>query len=388
MFDSVHLVLAELDDLAAAIAALTDQLDALDDGMLEAVVHRVAGLQTRVQSLWLSALQVAEARQVHRRTGARNTATWAATIAGERRGAAARDVVLAGQLSSAPLVAGALASGAVSKAKAAELIHAAVLPETAQAQLIAIAADAPIEQVAAAVQRARLHHGLKDPPLTPSLSITRTRDRATLSATVDLLDAEIVDIATHTAAEALNLPPETTAAERRARGLIALSRHYLDHTPQIPAHRAGRPHVLVLVDLDVLEARTGGTATLASGTTITGDQARHLASDANLTRIIIRGRSEPLDVGRTTRTVPPALAKAVIARDRRCRYQHCTAPPWTCDIHHRVPWASGGPTALHNLGLLCWHHHQHVHHQGPHRVTDTPDGRWTITQPGPAQAAA
>jgi 5-methylcytosine-specific restriction endonuclease McrA len=129
----------------------------------------------------------------------------------------------------------------------------------------------------------------------------------------------------------------------------------------------------------VLEARTGGSATLGSGAIVSGDQARRLADDASITRIVTKGRSEVLDVGRSTRSVPPAIAKAVIARDRHCRYRGCTSPPWACDVHHLVPWASGGPTALANLGLLCWHHHAHVHRVGPEQLMSTPDGRWEVT---------
>jgi len=66
--------------------------------------------------------------------------------------------------------------------------------------------------------------------------------------------------------------------------------------------------------------------------------------------MVTRGRSEPLDVGRTTHTVPPALARAVIARDRHCRYEGCVGPLWACDIHHRVPWSRHGPTALATSG--------------------------------------
>ena len=54
-------------------------------------------------------------------------------------------------------------------------------------------------------------------------------------------------------------------AARRARALTGLARYYLDHQHQAPTGRVGRPHVLVLVDLEVLEARTGGSAVLASG---------------------------------------------------------------------------------------------------------------------------
>jgi hypothetical protein len=145
--------------------------------------------------------------------------------------------------------------------------------------------------------------------------------------------------------------------------------------------------VVVLVDLEVLEARAGGSATLSSGTVISGDAARRLAEDANITRVITKGRSEPLDVGRSTRSVPPAIAKAVIVRDRHCKYDGCTAPPWACDMHHRQAWASGGPTSVRNTGLLCWFHHEYVHRRGSHHLTTTSTGRW-ILAPDVAPVAA
>ncbi len=388
MFDNMSFMLTELDDLTATLAGLAGRLATLDDPSLEAAVHRLAKLQTTVQALWLTALQLSEERALHRQAGARDAVTWAAAVAGERRGAAARDVALAGQLRQAPLVAGAITRGTVSKAKAEELVRAATLPEETQNRLIEEARSAPVEQVAASVRRARLNHGLEDPPFTPGLTITRSRHHAKLEGTVDLVDAEIVEVAVQTAAESLSLPADTTTAERRARGLVAIARHFLDHAAHPAASRVGRPHVIVLVDLDVLEARAGGSATLSSGTVVTGDQARRLAADANITRIITKGRSEPLDVGRSTRTVPPALAKAVIARDRHCRFEQCTAPPWACDIHHRIPWTNRGPTALHNLGLLCWFHHEHVHRLGPDRVIQTDDGRWRLGASRAAAAAA
>lgn len=116
---------------------------------------------------------------------------------------------------------------------------------------------------------------------------------------------------------------------------------------------------------------------------ITGEEARRLAHDANITRVITRGRSEVLDLGRTTRAVSTALAKAVIARDRHCRYVGRTSPPWACEIHHRQPWAQGGPTTLANLGLLCWHHH-HLVHDRTDQLTDTSDHRWQLVPIGRA----
>jgi hypothetical protein len=194
-----------------------------------------------------------------------------------------------------------------------------------------------------------------------------------------------------TAVETLELPTTMPYPERRTHALAAIARFFLDHQTKVSASRLGRPHVMVLVDLEVLERRVNGSALLASGTVITGEQARRLAEDANISRILTRGWSEPLDVGRSTRSVSPAIAKAVITRDRHCRYEGCTAPIWACDIHHRRPWALGGPTALFNLGLLCWFHHELVHRCGPEKLGVTPTGRWhldVVQRPGPTMVAA
>ncbi len=374
------LVLAELDDLTTLLRRLDALIDGCDDDTLASAVAELATVRTRCDALWLQMVAAVEARGLHRAHGARDAASWIAGLSGDRKGTARREVELAQRLADAPVVADALAAGVVSQAKAAELVRARGLPETAQEALVALAVDAPVERVAAAVEQARLAHGSPPPVVEPELYVTRRADHALLEATVDLVDAEILDVALSTMVEAQNLPVEIPYPQRRARALTGLARYFLDHQDQVPTGRVGRPHVLVLVDLEVLEARTGGSAVLASGAVITGDQARRLAQDANITRVITSARSEPLDVGRATRSVPPAIAKAVIVRDRHCRYRDCTAPPWACDVHHRQPWAQGGPTALHNLGLLCWHHHDLVHRHGAHTLRTDPDGHWHLPQ--------
>ena len=106
--------------------------------------------------------------------------------------------------------------------------------------------------------------------------------------------------------------------------------------------------------------------------------------------------SQPLDLGRTTRTIPPHLRTAVIQRDQHCAFPGCTQPPSVCDVHHLIPWAKGGPTSLGNLRLLCRFHHLIVIHQWGWTITCHPDGTRTATAPdgrtlhshGPPQQAA
>jgi hypothetical protein len=91
--------------------------------------------------------------------------------------------------------------------------------------------------------------------------------------------------------------------------------------------------------------------------------------------------SQPLDVGRSTRTVPPYLRKAVIQRDRHCQFPGCHQPPSRCDAHHLIHWSQGGPTSLGNLRLLCKFHHLIVIHRSGWTLTCHPDGTTTATSP-------
>ena len=375
------------DDLLDALGRLEIELSCADDQALTDGLAALARFRIRSDAVWLKAMAEVDRRGLHRRHGSRDAASWLASLAGDRRGAARRDVELAKQLEDAPAVADAVAAGAVSRAKAAELVRGKDLPCDVQEGLIDRAATQAVAEVAAAVERARLAHGSRSTPPPRELTIARRVDHARIEGTVDLIDAEILDVAISTMADAAGLPVEMPYCERRAHALVGLARYYLQHQADVPTGRLGRPHIVVLVDLETLEARLGGSAMLASGALITGDQARQLAEDANVSRVVTKGASEPLDVGRATRSIPPAIAKAVIARDRHCRYRGCTAPPWACDVHHRRPWACGGPTAVHNLGLLCWHHHEHVHRRGADHVITTPDGRWMLDLEAKAVAA-
>ncbi|HJV05524.1 MAG TPA: HNH endonuclease signature motif containing protein, partial [Actinomycetota bacterium] len=121
-----------------------------------------------------------------------------------------------------------------------------------------------------------------------------------------------------------------------------------------------KPHVTVLVDAEALRDGTG-TSELDHTGPVDPELVRRTAFDAGIARVVMAGRSEPLDVGRRTPVVPPAMRRAVAVRDRGCRFPGCDRPQGWCDAHHVVHWADGGPTALPNLVLLCRRHHRMVH---------------------------
>ncbi len=88
---------------------------------------------------------------------------------------------------------------------------------------------------------------------------------------------------------------------------------------------------------------------------------------------------EPLDVGRKTRTIPPAIRRALHARDPGCCFPGCTAGR-SLDAHHVEHWADGGATKLSNLVSLCRHHHRLVH-EGGIRVEARAGGGWRFRRP-------
>ena len=86
-----------------------------------------------------------------------------------------------------------------------------------------------------------------------------------------------------------------------------------------------------------------------------------------------------LDVGRRTRTVPPALRRALAHRDAGCRFPGCGLK--LCDAHHVEHWADGGSTKLDNLVQLCRRHHRAVHEEG-FAVELTAGGEARFRRPG------
>ena len=84
------------------------------------------------------------------------------------------------------------------------------------------------------------------------------------------------------------------------------------------------------------------------------------------------------EVGARTRTIPPALRRALHYRDGACRFPGCGRR--FGQGHHIKHWANGGPTTLSNLALLCRWHHRVVHEAG-YRMERQPDGQLRVWRP-------
>jgi hypothetical protein len=171
-----------------------------------------------------------------------------------------------------------------------------------------------------------------------------------LSALQAVMDAD---------ARARREPELRSPGQRRADALGEICRTWLDSSER-PVVLGERPHVVVTLDLDALEGRAGRSELQGWGP-VTPETARRLACDAKVSRVITDSASRPLDVGRSTKVVTPALRRAVTVRDRGCRFPGCGRPPSWCDAHHVRHWADGGDTALDNLVLLCRPHHRAIH---------------------------
>jgi hypothetical protein len=141
--------------------------------------------------------------------------------------------------------------------------------------------------------------------------------------------------------------------------------------------RSGGERYQVVVHTDEA-ALAGGGCDLDEGPALAPETARRLACDASVVQVRQRA-GKTLSVGRKTRSIPPALRRALKRRDRGCRFPGCENHRFV-DAHHIRHWAHGGATKLANLVLLCRRHHRLVH-EGGHSVERLPGDRLRFRGP-------
>jgi hypothetical protein len=151
-------------------------------------------------------------------------------------------------------------------------------------------------------------------------------------------------------------PIRRNRSQRRADALMRL----------VHGDRAPEVAVDAIVDLDALAGRVPTDLTQAAceidgvGTISPAVMSVYLC-DCSIGRVLMRGRSEVLDLGRRTRLITPSQRRALRVRDRTCVEPGCTLPANYCDGHHIVHWTRHGETNLPNLELRCRRHHLRQH---------------------------
>jgi Domain of unknown function (DUF222) len=172
--------------------------------------------------------------------------------------------------------------------------------------------------------------------------------------------------------------PVIDAGEARADALVLIADSFLA-TGAVGRNGGDRHQVVVHVDAPTLRGPgRGERCELDDGAPLAAETARRLACDAAIVPLLERA-GKPVGVGRKTRSIPPALRRALAARDGGCRFPGCTAHRFV-DAHHIDHWADGGPTELGNLVHLCRPHHRLLH-EGGYTLTSTGRGALTFRRP-------
>ena len=291
--------------------------------------------------------------------------------------AAAGRVAVARELASLPLATAAFADGDFSYP------HAAMIARTAEklgdkmeanAETILVTAAKELDPGRFRVVTLKLQHFMDPDSVREEANESHERRFLSLSQTLDgvfylngRLDSEGGAIL-QTALNALGGPPTAedrrTPRQRRADLLVELARQQLDGG-NLPEVGGQRPHLAVTVSLATLSNEAGSPAAeLEWAQPIPAETARRLACDAAVTPIFLGSESDQPRADKTTRVISGSQRKALVVRDKGCRFPGCDRPTDWTDAHHLKHWADGGKTAMDNLVLLCRRHHRKVHEEG------------------------
>jgi hypothetical protein len=319
-------------------------------------------------------------------TGFSSCAAWLGWRVGLDRGAARERVRVARALGTLPRLAQALACGELSYAKVRALTRVATAETEERLLAVGKAGTAAhverivrgwrrVDRIAEAREAAQRHasrtlHVYQD---EDGMTVVRGRLEPEAGALlVQALTAAGETLYQQTRRnEDLMDPP--TFGQLQADALTLLAETALHHgiDPGTPGERY---QVVVHVDAPVLaegadvpaetpqHPERPGQSVLENGTHVSAETSRRLACDASLVVMQHARDGRVVEVAARTRTISPALRRALQYRDRGCRFPGCGLP--FGQGHHIQHWADGGPTTLSNLAFLCRRHHRAVHEEG------------------------
>lgn len=173
-------------------------------------------------------------------------------------------------------------------------------------------------------------------------------------------------------------PRSEPISQRRADALVRMAEGYLSG---VGKERGGDRYLVhVHTDMETLKADgTGAEAEIEDSSNVSAETSSRLSCDAGVVHWLNNKKGEALSIGRKTRTIPPAIRRALKRRDHGCRFPGCTCSRFV-DAHHITHWADGGETSMNNLVLLCRRHHRMVHEEG-FGLHSQADGQIYFTDP-------
>jgi 5-methylcytosine-specific restriction endonuclease McrA len=321
--------------------------------------------------------------------GFRSCAAWLTWRIGLDPGAARERVRVARALGTLPRLRQALARGELSYAKVRALTRVAT-PETEE-RLLAVGKAGTADHVERIVRGWRRVDRNAEARETARRHTRRTlhvyQDEDGMVVIRGRLEPEVGAVVMQAVAAARetlyqrrrHLAEETpTLGQQHADALGLLAETALHHGMD-PGASAERYQVVVHVDAAVLtDADAPGQSVLQDGARVSAETSQRLACDAS--RVVMRHDADGriVEVGARTRTIPPALRRALHHRDGGCQFPGCGVR--FGQGHHIRHWAHGGPTMLSNLAMLCRRHHRAVHEEG-YQVDRGPDGELTFRWP-------
>ena len=329
-------------------------------------------------------------------SGFSSCAAWLSWRVGLDLGAARERVRVARALATLPRLAQALARGELSYAKVRALTRVAT-PETEE-RLLAVGRAGTachverivrgwrrVDRIAEARETAQRHNGRALRVYQDEDGMVVIRGRLAPEAGAVLLQALAAARETlyqqkrQTFANLDDVSAETLPLEQQQADALALIAESALHHGIDPGAPGERYQVVVHVDAAVLaDPEAPGQSVLEDGVRVSAETSQRLACDAS--RVVMQhGRDgRVVEVAARTRTIPPALRRALHHRDRGCRFPGCVVR--FGEGHHIRHWAQGGPTTLSNLAVLCRRHHRAVHEEG-YQLERLPDGELQFRRP-------
>jgi len=355
VFDRLRNAVGDLESVSRALDP-----SCLDGGTAAALVE-VAARGERI----CAAIKALGARRVEetnawREGGHRSAAHWVAETTGETVGAAGRTLETARALDQLPETDAAFRAGQLSEVQAAEITSAAGSDPTAEADLLASAAETSVKGLRDRCREVRAGAEADDAAWARRLHVQRRAHEWTDPDGTYRLEARLSPDAGARFSSAWKAHADRIFQDaRRAGRRESRAAYAADALVALASEGPCKPvQVSVVVDSSALargHTEPGERCEIAGVGPAPVTTARALLDDAAVS-VLVRDGDDITAVSRPTRTIPAKLRRALEARYPTCGVKGCANDQFL-QIDHIVPLCEGGRTEIANAWRLCPHHH-------------------------------